>query len=227
MSLPPGLINLDHYTAAAQAMSEMDEHKAQMEASRQVSQKVNMLGHGGALRNKIASFAGVRDDVRASAAPKRKRRDAHDFRNDLVNSFVPDYGYNVPSDATSPTGHISLGMTMIEHGTHQPRWLGSGYKTSDNTYLQYAHTNRDNFSGLIDLSSPNIQILIQSSTSLRKSVKQRRRKGNMRMIRASGDIKLLLDFTTGVNYAIFDITSYFLQYDLRYRLLVRLTVHDL
>ena len=52
MSLPPGLINLDHYTAAAQAMSEMDEHKAQMDASRQVSQKVNMLGHGGALRNK-------------------------------------------------------------------------------------------------------------------------------------------------------------------------------
>ncbi len=28
MSLPPGLINLDHYTAAAQAMSEMDEHKS-------------------------------------------------------------------------------------------------------------------------------------------------------------------------------------------------------
>ena len=40
MSLPPGLINLDHYTAAAQAMSEMDEHKAQMDASRQVSQKL-------------------------------------------------------------------------------------------------------------------------------------------------------------------------------------------
>ena len=125
MSLPPGLINLDHYTAAAQAMSEMDEHKAQMDASRQVSQKVNMLGHGGALRNKIASFAGVRDDVRASAAPKRKRRDAHDFRNDLVNSFVPTYGYNV-SDGTA----FGDGMTMIEHGTHHPRFLDS----SDNTY---------------------------------------------------------------------------------------------
>ena len=64
MSLPPGLINLDHYTAAAQAMSEMDEHKAQMDASRQVSQKVNMLGHGGLIRKKIADFANVRDDVR-------------------------------------------------------------------------------------------------------------------------------------------------------------------
>lgn len=84
MPLPDGLINLDHYTSAAQAMIEMEQHKAQMDASRQVSQKVNMLGHGGALRKKIADFAGVRDDVRGSAAHKRKRTDAHDFRNDLI-----------------------------------------------------------------------------------------------------------------------------------------------
>jgi len=115
MSLPPGLINLDHYTAAAQAMSEMDEHKAQMDASRQVSQKVNMLGHGGALRNKIASFAGVRDDVRASSVPKRKRRDAHDIRRDYVQSFVPDYGHNL-GQTYFPFGD---GMTLIFHGSHK------------------------------------------------------------------------------------------------------------
>ena len=172
MSLPPGLINLDHYTSAAQAMSEMDEHKAQMDASRQVSQKVNMLGHGGALRNKIASFAGVRDDVRASAAPKRKRRDAHDFRNDLVNSFVPDYGYNV-SDGTA----FGDGMTMIEHGTHQPRWLGSGYKTSDNTYLQYAHNNRDNM-GLIFLSRTDIDPKFHKATQITQTKKKKRKHEN-------------------------------------------------
>ena len=173
MSLPPGLINLDHYTAAAQAMSEMDEHKAQMDASRQVSQKVNMLGHGGALRNKIASFANVRDDVRASKATKRKRTDAHDFRNDLVNSFVPWYGYNV-GDGTA----FGDGMTMIEHGTHQPRWLGSGYKTSDNTYLQYAHNNRDNLRGLIDLSSPNIDPKFHKATQISQTKKKKRKHEN-------------------------------------------------
>ena len=173
MSLPPGLINLDHYTAAAQAMSEMDEHKAQMDASRQVSQKVNMLGHGGALRNKIASFAGVRDDVRASAAPKRKRRDAHDFRNDLVNSFVPDYGYNVGDNVYN----VGDGMTMIEHGTHQPRWLGSGYKTSDNTYLQYAHNNRDNM-GLIFLSRTDIDPKFHKATLINQTKKKKRKHEN-------------------------------------------------
>ena len=173
MSLPPGLINLDHYTSAAQAMSEMDEHKAQMDASRQVSQKVNMLGHGGALRNKIASFAGVRDDVRASAAPKRKRRDAHDFRNDLVNSFVPDYGYNVGDNVYN----VGDGMTMIEHGTHQPRWLGSGYKTSDNTYLQYAHNNRDNM-GLIFLSRTDIDPKFHKATLINQTKKKKRKHEN-------------------------------------------------
>ena len=152
MSLPPGLINLDHYTAAAQAMSEMDEHKAQMEASKQVSQKVNMLGHGGVLRKKIADFAGVRDDVRASAAPKRKRRDAHDFRNDLVNSFVPDFGYRTtdPNDPSQPTIFISTdgsqstdGRSFIFHGTHQPRWLGSGYKTISQTKMKKRKHDND------------------------------------------------------------------------------------
>ena len=169
MPLPPGLINLDHYTAAAQAMIEMDEHKAQMEASKQVAQKVNMLGHGGALRNKIASFAGVRDDVRASAVPKRKRRDAHDFRNDLVNSFVPDYGYNV-GDGTA----FGDGMTMIEHGTHQPRFLVDGH----NTYLQYAHNNRDNLRGLIDLSSPNIDPKFHKATQIAQTKKKKRKHKN-------------------------------------------------
>ena len=172
MSLPPGLINLDHYTAAAQAMSEMDEHKAQMDASRQVSQKVNMLGHGGLIRKKIADFANVRDDVRASAVPKRKRQDAHDFRNDLVNSFVPDYGYNV-SDGTA----FGDGMTMIEHGTHQPRWLGSGYKTSDNTYLQYAHNNRDNLRAFI-LSSPDIDPKFQKATQISQTKMKKRKHEN-------------------------------------------------
>ena len=166
MSLPPGLINLDHYTAAAQAMSEMDEHKAQMDASRQVSQKVNMLGHGGALRKKIADFANVRDDVRASKATKRKRIDAHDFRNDLVNSFVPTYGYNV-GDGTA----FGDGMTMIEHGTHEPRFLDY----SDNTHLQYAHTNRDNLRGLIDLSSPNID---PKATQISQTKKKKRKHEN-------------------------------------------------
>jgi len=169
MPLPPGLINLDHYTAAAQAMIEMDEHKAQMDASRQVSQKVNMLGHGGALRNKIADFAGVRDDVRGSAAPKRKRRDAHDFRNDLVNSFVPWYGYNV-GDGTA----FGDGFQMIEHGTHEPRFLDY----SDNTYLQYAHNNRDNLRGLIDLSSPNMDPKYHKATLINQTKKKKRRHKN-------------------------------------------------
>ena len=173
MSLPPGLINLDHYTAAAQAMSEMDEHKAQMDASRQVSQKVNMLGHGGLIRKKIADFANVRDDVRASAVPKRKRQDAHDFRNDLVNSFVPDYGYNVGDNVYN----VGDGMTMIEHGTHQPRWLGSGYKTSDNTYLQYAHNNRDNM-GLIFLSRTDIDPKFHKATLINQTKKKKRKHEN-------------------------------------------------
>jgi len=169
-----GLINLDHYVSAAQAMIEMEQHKAQMDASKQVAQKVNMLGHGGALRNKIASFAGVRDDVRGSEAPKRKRRDAHDFRNDLVNSFVPDYGYNVGDNVYN----AGDGMTMIEHGTHQPRWLGSGYKTSDNTYLQYAHNNRDNLRGLIDLSSPDIDPKFHKATQIIQLKKKKRKHEN-------------------------------------------------
>ena len=169
MSLPPGLINLDHYTAAAQAMSEMEEHKAQMDASKQLSQKVNMLGHGGALRKKIADFANVRDDVRASKATKRKRTDVHDIRNDLVNSFVPDYGYNV-GDGTA----FGDGMTMIEHGTHQPRFLVDGY----NTYVQYAHNNRDNFRGLIDLSSPDIDPKFHTATLISQTKKKKRKHEN-------------------------------------------------
>ena len=176
MSLPPGLINLDHYTAAAQAMSEMDEHKAQMDASRQVSQKVNMLGHGGALRNKIASFAGVRDDVRASAAPKRKRRDAHDFRNDLVNSYIPDWAYNV-TNPNNPSQPPTLPEWAIEHGTHQPLFLGSGYKTSDNTYLQYAHNNRDNM-GLIFLSRSDIDPKFHKATQISQTKKKKRKHEN-------------------------------------------------
>ena len=172
MSLPPGLINLDHYTAAAQAMSEMDEHKAQMDASRQVSQKVNMLGHGGLIRKKIADFANVRDDVRASAVPKRKRMDAHDFRNDLVNSFVPDYGYNVGDNVYN----VGDGMTMIEHGTHQPRFLDY----SDNMYVQYAHNNRDNFLTLIDnfSSRSDIDPKFHKATQISQTKKKKRKHEN-------------------------------------------------
>ena len=164
-----GLINLDHYVSAAQAMADMNTHKAELHASKQVAQKVNMLGHGGALRNKIASFAGVRDDVRASAVPKRKRRDAHDFRNDLVNSFVPEYGYRV-GDGTA----FGDGMTMIEHGTHQPRFLVDGH----NTYLQYAHNNRDNLRGLIDLSSPDIDPKFHKATQISQTKKKKRKHEN-------------------------------------------------
>ena len=168
-----GLINLDHYVSAAQAMADMESHKAELQASKQVAQKVNMLGHGGSLRNKIASFAGVRDNVRASAVPKRKRRDAHDFRNDLVNSFVPDYGYNVGDNVYN----VGDGMTMIEHGTHQPLWLGSGYKTSDNTYLQYAHNNRDNM-GLIFLSRTDIDPKFHKATQITQTKKKKRKHEN-------------------------------------------------
>jgi len=172
-----GLINLDHYVSAAQAMADMESHKAELQASKQVAQKVNMLGHGGALRNKIASFAGVRDDVRASAVPKRKRRDAHDFRNDLVNSYIPDWACNV-TNPNNPSQPPTLPEWAIEHGTHQPLFLGSGYKTSDNTYLQYAHTHRDNFSGLIDLSSPDIDPKFHKATQISQTKKKKRKHEN-------------------------------------------------
>ena len=143
-----------HYVAAANTMIEMEAHREALRKSKELSDKVNAMGYGDSIRTTIADYAGIRDDVRASKAEKRKRTDAHDFRNDLVNSFVPDYGYNV-GDGTA----FGDGMTLIEHGTHQPRWLGSGYKTSDNTYLQYAHN------------------------------KQKRRKENTRMIQVFGDIR--------------------------------------
>ena len=167
-----GLINLGHYVSAAQAMADMESPKAELQASKQVAQKVNMLGHGGSLRQKIAEFADVRDDVRASKAPKRKRNDASDIRRDYVQSFVPDYGYNV-GDGTA----FGDGMTMIEHGTHQPRWLGSGYKTSDNTYLQYAHNNRDNM-GLIFLSRTDIDPKFHKATLINQTKKKKRKHEN-------------------------------------------------
>lgn len=161
-----------HYLLAAQTMIELDKEKEELAKARAVSNRVTNLGFGDAIRKKVAQYADVRDDVRASSVPKRKRRDAHDFRNDLVNSFVPDYGYNV-GDGTA----FGDGMTMIEHGTHQPRWLGSGYQTSDNTYLQYAHNNRDNLRAFI-LSSPNIDPKFQKATQISQTKMKKRKHEN-------------------------------------------------
>ena len=163
----------EYYVTVAQAMIDLDKEKEELAKSRDVSNKVNNLGFGDAIRKKVGEYAGVRDDVRGSKAIKRKRTDAHDFRNDLVNSFVPEYGYNV-GDGTA----FGDGMTMIEHGTHQPRWLGSGYKTSDNTYLQYAHNNRDNLRGLIDLSSPDIDPKFQKATQISQTKMKKRKHEN-------------------------------------------------
>ena len=66
---------------------------------------------------------------------------------------------------------------MIEHGTHQPRWLGSGYKTSDNTYLQYAHNNRDNM-GLIFLSRTDIDPKFHKATLINQTKKKKRKHEN-------------------------------------------------
>ena len=68
-------------------------------------------------------------------------------------------------------------MTLIEHGTHQPSWLGSGYKTSDNTYLQYAHNNRDNM-GLIFLSRTDIDPKFHKATLINQTKKKKRKHEN-------------------------------------------------
>lgn len=94
--------------SSSTVMIDVDEQKNEVAKAKVVSNKVTSLGFGDAIRKKVAQYADVRDDVRGSAVPKRKRRDAHDFRNDLVNSFVPDYGYNV-GDGTA----FGDGMTMI------------------------------------------------------------------------------------------------------------------
>ena len=158
-----------HYVAAANTMIEMEAHREALRKSKELSDKVNALGYGDSIRTTIADYAGIRDDVRASKAEKRKRTDAHDIRNDLVNSFVPDYGYNV-GDGTA----FGDGMTMIEHGTHQPRFLVDGH----NTYLQYAHNNRDNFRGLIDLSSPDIDPKFHKATQISQLKKKKRKHEN-------------------------------------------------
>ena len=161
-----------HYLKSAETMIELDKEREELAKARAVSNRVTNLGFGDALRKRVAQYAGVRDDVRGSKVPKRKRNDAHDFRNDLVDSFVPDYGYNV-GDGTA----FGDGMTMIEHGTHQPRWLGSGYKTSDNTYLQYAHNNRDNM-GLIFLSRTDIDPKFHKATLINQTKKKKRKHEN-------------------------------------------------
>ena len=84
-----------HYLKSAETMIELDKEREELAKARAVSNRVTNLGFGDALRKRVAQYAGVRDDVRGSKVPKRKRNDAHDFRNDLVDSFVPDYGYNV------------------------------------------------------------------------------------------------------------------------------------
>ena len=161
-----------HYLKSAETMIELDKEREELAKARAVSNRVTNLGFGDALRKRVAQYAGVRDDVRGSKVPKRKRKDAHDFRNDLVNSFVPDYGYNV-GDGTA----FGDGMTLIEHGTHQPRWLGSGYKTSDNTYLQYAHNNRDNM-GVAFLSRSDIDPKFHKATQITQTKKKKRKHEN-------------------------------------------------
>ena len=153
----------EHYINVAQAMIDLDKQKEEFAKARDVSNKVNTLGFGDTIRKKVAEYADVRDDVRASSVPKRKRRDAHDFRNDLVNSFVPDFGVHHQN-------------AMIEHGTHQPRFL----EYSDNTYLQYAHNNRDNLRGWLglDLLSPNIDPKFHKATLINQTKKKKRKHRN-------------------------------------------------
>ena len=96
-----------HAMEAAQAMIEIDKHKKESATSRQVAQRVNRLGHGGSLRAKIAEFADVRNDVRASKAPKRKRKDAKDIRTDHVQSYLYEY--------TQPGGQPGLMQLFTPH----------------------------------------------------------------------------------------------------------------
>ena len=89
-----------HYLKSAETMIELDKEKEELAKARAVSNRVTNLGFGDALRKRVAQYAGVRDDVRGSKVPKRKRKDANDIRRHLVRSFVPDYGYNVGEDGT-------------------------------------------------------------------------------------------------------------------------------
>ena len=96
-----------HAIEAAAAMAEIDRHKADVKKSKEVVKRLKKLGHGGALLNKVKEYAGIRDDVRASKAPKRKRKDAGDIRTDRVQSYLYEY--------TQPGGQPGLMQLFTPH----------------------------------------------------------------------------------------------------------------
>ena len=99
-------------------MIDLDKEKDELAKARAVSNKITNLGFGDAIRKKVAQYADVRDDVRASQALKRKRNDANDIRKDYVQSYVPDSG-NL-GQTYFPLGD---GMTLIKNGAHQPNFV--------------------------------------------------------------------------------------------------------
>ena len=171
-----------HYVAAANTMIEMEAHREALRKSKELSDKVNAMGYGDSIRTTIADYAGIRDDVRASKAEKRKRTDAHDIRNDLVNSYIPGWAYKLtdPNDPSQPTLFINTdgsqstdGMSFIFNETHQPRFL----ERSDNTYLQYAHTHRNNM-GVTFLARSDIDPKFHKATQIAQTKKKKRKHKN-------------------------------------------------
>ena len=152
----------EYYVNAAQAMIDIDKEKEELAKARAVSNRVTNLGFGDALRKRVAQYADVRDDVRGSKVPKRKRKDANDIRRHLVRSFVPDYGYNV-GDGTA----FGDGMTLIEHGAHQPVFMDNGNKR----YIQYAMNNTDNMMWLPEMS-PTLRDKYNKATLISESTRE-------------------------------------------------------
>ena len=157
-----------HYLKSAEAMIELDKEKEELAKARAVSKKVTNLGFGDALRKRVAQYAGVRDDVRGSKVPKRKRKDANDIRRHLVRSFVPDYGYNV-GDGTA----FGDGMTLIEHGAHQPVFMDNGNKR----YIQYAMNNTDNMMRYESEMPPTVRDKYNKHTLISESKLKKRKHG--------------------------------------------------
>ena len=96
-----------HAIEAATAMADMDRHKVDVKRSKAVASRLKDFGHGGALLKKVKEYAGIRDDVKASKAPKRKRQDAGDIRTDRVQSYVYEY--------TQPSGQPGLMQLFTPH----------------------------------------------------------------------------------------------------------------
>ena len=104
-----------HYVAAANIMIEMEAHREALRKSKELSDKVNAMGYGDSIRTTIADYAGIRDDVRASKAEKRKRNDVGDVRNDYVQTYVDDHYYD--------RLYAETGMTLTYHGAHRPNFV--------------------------------------------------------------------------------------------------------